>query len=207
MLFATILGFAFGFVGSMPVAGPITALVFSRGLEGRTGGALSLAMGAALAEGGYAYLAFWGFGGFLARYAWIGPASRVAAALISLGLGLYFVLAGGGAAEPAEPAARAPRRQSFLLGLTVTALNPTLVAAWTAAITATYSLGLLRFEPGEALPFALGACSGITAWFATLLGFLRRYRTRISRTAVGRLRRAMGVVLVLLGLGLAARLV
>jgi threonine/homoserine/homoserine lactone efflux protein len=46
------LGFAFGFVGSIPVAGPIAALVLSRGLEGRARSALSLAAGAALAEAG-----------------------------------------------------------------------------------------------------------------------------------------------------------
>jgi threonine/homoserine/homoserine lactone efflux protein len=205
MLVATaILGFTFGFVGSIPIAGPIAVLVLSRGLEGRARSALCLASGAALAEGGYAYLAFWGFSGLLTRYAWIEPASRIAAAVILTGLGLNFLHRPGAEATRAEPDPRARNKRSFLLGLTLTALNPALIATWTAAVTLMYSLDLVRFEPAAALPFSLGAGSGITVWFATLLGFLQRFRTRISGAAIDRLLRRMGVVLIVLGLGFAA---
>ena len=209
MFVAAFIGFVFGFAGSVPSAGPIAALVLSRGLQGRVGSALRLASGAAIAEGGYAYLAFWGFSGFLTRYAWIEPAARVASALISILLGLYFVHGPGAKATRTDPAPHDPsplEQHNFLLGLTLTALNPMLIAAWTAAITAVYSLDLVHFDPQEALPFSLGAFAGITAWFATLLGVLQRYRTRISDAVVARMRRGMGVVLILLGLGLAARL-
>jgi len=210
MLLATLVGFVFGFVGSMPSAGPIAALVSSRVLEGRVGSARSLAAGAALAEGGYAYLAFWGFSGILTHYAWIESAARVASAVISIGLGLYLVHGAGAPAARTDPAPADPsprRRRSFLLGLTLTALNPALIAAWSAAITAVYSLGLVRFEPDEALPFSLGAFAGITVWFSMLVGFLQRHRARISGAVVARLHRGVGVILVLAGLALAARLV
>ncbi len=105
----------------------------------------------------------------------------------------------------ALPEPRTGHKSSFLLGLTITALNPMLIAAWTAAVTALYSLDLLRFDRGAALSFSIGACSGITAWFATLLGFLRRFRSRLSRGALDRVMRGMGVMLILVGLGLAAR--
>jgi threonine/homoserine/homoserine lactone efflux protein len=200
MLVATLLlGFAFGFVGSIPIAGPIAVLVFSRGLEGRVRSALYLASGAALAESGYAYLAFWGFSGFLTRYAWVELASRIATALILTALGLHFMHRSGAGATGLEPGPRAPSKRSFLLGFTVTALNPALIATWTAAVTAMYSLDLVRFDPAAALPFSLGACSGIAAWFALLLGFLQRFRMRISGDALFRLRRGMGVILILLG--------
>lgn len=205
MLVAMAIGFAFGFVGSMPSSGPISALVFSRGLEGRSGSALSLAAGAALAEGAYAYLAFWGLSGLLTRYAWIEYASGIASALISIGLGLHFLYAAGASSAPAGPVPQPRIGRSFLLGLTLTALNPALIAAWSAAIAAMYSLDVVRFDPSEALPFSLGACAGIGVWFAVLLGFLGRYRERISGAVVGHLRRGMGVILVLLGVGLAAR--
>jgi len=202
---AALLGLAWGFVSSIPIAGSVSTLVFSRGLEGRPRSALSLASGAAVAEGGYAYLAFWGFSGFLTRYAWIQPVPVIAAAAISTGLGLQFLHRAGGEATRAEPSPDA--RSSFLLGFTLAALNPTLIATWTAAVTLICSLGLVRLEPAAALLFSLGACAGITLWFALLLSLVQRFRMRIPDAAMGRMRRGMGVLLVVLGLGLTARLV
>jgi threonine/homoserine/homoserine lactone efflux protein len=204
---AALLGFAFGFVSSIPIAGPIATLVFSRGLEGRARSALYLAAGAALAEGGYAYLAFWGIAGFLTRYAWVEIASGIAAAAISTALGLHFLRSPNAEATRAQSDPGAPGRGAFLLGFTIAALNPALIMTWTAAVTAMYSLGLVRFEPAAALPFALGACAGITVWFAVLLGLVQRFRERLSDAALGRVRRAMGAILVALGIALAARLI
>lgn len=102
---------------------------------------------------------------------------------------------------------RAPATsRPFLLGLTLTALNPALIATWTAVLTAACSLDLVRLDAAAALPFSLGACSGITVWFATLLAFLGRFRARMSGGALDRARRGMAVTLLLLGLALAARL-
>lgn len=208
MLFAAAaLGFAFGFAGSIPIAGPVALLVARHGLEDRARSALFLASGAALAEGAYAYMAFRGFSEFLTRYAWIEPASRIAAAVILTGLGLRFARGPNADAitrVPLDP--RAGNKRSFLLGVTLIALNPVLIASWTAVVTVLYSLGLVRFDPGAALPFSLGACAGITVWFATLLGLLQRFRRRISRDALDRFIRGMGVLLILLGLSFAARL-
>jgi threonine/homoserine/homoserine lactone efflux protein len=204
---AAILGFAFGFVGSVPIAGPIAVLVLRRGLEDRAKSALYLASGAAVAEGGYAYLAFWGFAEYLTRYAWIEPVSRVAGALILTGLGLRFVRRPDAEPPRTAPGRRAGRKRSFLLGLTITALNPALIVGWTAAVTALYSLGVVHFDPAAALPFSLGACAGVTVWFASLLGLLQRFRARLSSEALGRLMRSTGVILIVLGLGVAVRLV
>jgi threonine/homoserine/homoserine lactone efflux protein len=208
MLFAAaMLGFAFGFVGSIPIAGPVAVLVARRGLEDRARSALYLASGAALAEGAYAYVAFRGFSEFLIRYAWIEPASRIAAAVILTGLGLRFARGlEADATTRAQIDPRAGNKRSFLLGVILIAVNPVLIASWTAAVTVLYSLDLLRFDPGAALPFSLGACAGITVWFATLLGLLQRFRRRISRDALDRLMRGMGVLLIVLGLGFAAQI-
>ena len=207
MLFgAAILGFACGFVGSIPVAGPIALLVFSRGLQDRARSALYLGSGAAVAESAYAYLAFQGFAEVATRYAWIEPASRFAAAVLLTGLGFRFASAPGACAEiPIANDRRAGDKRSFLLGLTLTALNPVLIAVWAAAVAALYSLDLVRFDRAAALPFSLGACFGITAWFATLLVLLQRFRRRVSREAIDRAIRAMGLALIALGLGLGVR--
>ena len=86
-MLALLVGFAFGYLGSMPVAGPISVLVLHLGLarEGRR--AFHLALGGALAEGIYALLAFWGLSAILAGHPLLLPVSRVLGAGILLGLG------------------------------------------------------------------------------------------------------------------------
>jgi threonine/homoserine/homoserine lactone efflux protein len=205
MVAAALLGFCFGYVGSMPVAGPIAVLVFGRGLEDRTRNGLYLASGAAIAESVYAYLAFWGFSAFLTRYPWIEPTSRVAAAVLLTGLGIHFYRR-----QPTGEGAPAPlqnhgNKRSFVLGLTITALNPTLLATWTAAVTTVYSLDIVSFDGSGALPFSLGACTGIVGWFATLLSLMNRFKARFSRASIDRVVHGMGIFLILLGLGIAAR--
>jgi threonine/homoserine/homoserine lactone efflux protein len=208
MLVAALLGFLFGFFGSMPIAGPIAALVFSRGLENRARSALYLAAGAAIAEAGYAYLAFWGFSSFLAQYGWIEPVSRAAAALILMGLGMHFVrkgAAGFGASHDRDPSVG--NKRSFMLGFTVTALNPTLIATWTGAVTFLYSLDVVKFDGAAAWPFSLGAFAGIVSWFALLLWLLSHFRARFSERAHARLMRGTGWFLVALGALFAVRFV
>ena len=81
----------FAFVGSLPLAGPIALLVVSNGVSGRHKEALRIALGAALAEGIYAFLAFWGFATFLTRYRLVLPISHGVTAAILLALGVRFV--------------------------------------------------------------------------------------------------------------------
>jgi threonine/homoserine/homoserine lactone efflux protein len=205
VLLAALLGFCFGYIGSMPVAGPIAVLVFGRGLEDRARNGLFLASGAAIAESVYAYLAFWGFSAFLVSYPWIEPVSRAAAAIILTTLGVHFYRKKPVPAGEVKPQRKAGNKRSFFLGFTITALNPTLIATWTAAVTTVFSLGIVSFESAEALPFSLGAFSGIIGWFATLLYLLNRFRSRFSRATLDRLVKGMGVLLIVLGLGVAVR--
>jgi threonine/homoserine/homoserine lactone efflux protein len=207
-MIAALLGFCFGFIGSMPVAGPIAVLVFGRGLEDRARNGLYLASGAAIAESIYAYLAFWGFSAFLTSYPWIEPTSRVAAAIILTALGVHFYRKQPTAVGVvAPPVSGVGNKRSFFLGFTITALNPTLIATWTAAVTTVFSLDIVNFDSSEALPFSLGAFTGIVSWFATLLYLLNRFRSRFSRAALDRLMHGMGILLILLGLGIAVRFI
>ena len=68
-----VMALVFGFVGSMPLAGPIAILAVARATRGRYGEALRVGLGAAVAEGIYAGIAFWGFTTFLARHAIVVP--------------------------------------------------------------------------------------------------------------------------------------
>lgn len=208
MFTASLIGFACGFLGSIPVAGPIGILIFGRALEDRARSAVYLALGSALAESVYAYLAFWGFGELLASYKWIEPISRGLGAVLLTGLGLRLALKRNGSGEPQlRPNPKVGNKRSFLLGLTITALNPTLVATWGAAVTFIHSFDVITFDSREALPFSIGVCVGIVSWFVLLLLGLGRHRGRFPRTTLDRTIRVMGVLLTALGLFFAYRFV
>lgn len=197
MLFALVLGLAMGFLGSVPVAGPISAIIVRRGLQGRFKAGAWVAVGGALPEAGYAYLAFWGFSTFLAQYAWIELVSRGAAAVILIVLALAFMRYRTRAEEVERPGG-SDALKSFWFGFTITALNPTLIATWTAATTTLYSIRTVHFSPRDALAFALGAAVGIVAWFFVLLGLMRRFRDRFSQSTLDRVVRGFGWLLLAL---------
>jgi threonine/homoserine/homoserine lactone efflux protein len=208
MLVAALLGFAFGFVFSIPVAGPVSILVFGRGLEDRVRSGVYLAVGGALAESMYAYLAFWGFSELFALHPWLRPISRGVTAAILLGLGIHFMRKQSTASsvEP-KPDPNVGNKRSFLLGVTVTALNPTLVATWSAAATFIHSWNLVDLDSNRALPFSVGVCLGISGWFVVLLLLLRRFRGRFEHSTLDRVVRTMGLLVVLFGLAFAVSFV
>ena len=86
MVVVLLIGFALGFFGSVPLAGPIAVLVFAYGLEGRFRTGISLSLGAALAESIYAYAAFWGVGTLLGRYPSIVLASHAVIGTLLIGV-------------------------------------------------------------------------------------------------------------------------
>jgi threonine/homoserine/homoserine lactone efflux protein len=207
-MLAALLGFLFGFVGSMPIAGPVAVVVFGRGIEDRSQSGLYIAIGSAVAESVYAYLAFWGFSAFLTKYHWIEVVSTVAAATILCGLGLRFMLRKPPSEQPVDNRPRhVGKKRNFTLGFLLTALNPTLIATWTAAVTTVYSLQVVDFDESGALPFSIGAATGIVSWFALLLYLLKRFRARVSPQVLDRVVRVMGGFLVIVGLGIAGRFI
>ncbi|MEQ9319298.1 MAG: LysE family transporter [Polyangiaceae bacterium] len=206
MALAALLGFAFGWVGSIPVAGPVSALVVARGLEGRFSSGVWIAIGGGLVEALYALFAFWGFSTYLAAYPILVPISRGAGAVVLIALGVSFL-------RGREPdAGEIPDRDdapwaSFALGAWICAINPTLIATWTAVVTALHGSGLVALETTMAVPFAIGCAVGIAGWFVTLLAVIRRYRERFSEAVLGRLMRGVGALLIVGGAWFAWRLV
>ncbi|HEV3192845.1 MAG TPA: LysE family transporter, partial [Polyangiaceae bacterium] len=82
LLVVCAIAFAFAFVGSMPLVGPIALLTVSRAAHKRFGEALRIGLGAAAAEALYASLAFWGFATVLSRYRLVIPISRGATGVV-----------------------------------------------------------------------------------------------------------------------------
>jgi len=181
MLIAAAIGFAFGFVGSIPVAGPIAVLVLNRGLTARFKSGISIGVGAAVAEGAYAFLAFWGFGELLARVSWLDAAAKGASAVIWLVLAVVFLRSQGDVPDETESTSvRSSAWGSAALGFTITATNTTLIATWTAAVTVLFGTSLVTYTPTTSIVFAVSACVGIASWFALMLGLIYRLRKRLS---------------------------
>lgn len=194
MVVAALIGFLFGFIGSMPVAGPIAVLIFSRAVENRIRSALYIGLGAVIPEVAYACLAFYGFSSLLASYTWIVPISRGVAAVILLGLGVSF--ARRRVQGEVRPVKAEGRWGSFGLGFAICGLNPTLIATWTGAATTLFSTGTVGLEPMLSIPFAIGAGVGILLWYGILVWLIWRYKKRFSIETLDKVIRVFGVVLV-----------
>ena len=197
-LIALLLGLLCGFIGSIP-AGPTGALVFERGLAGRTREALLIGAGASVAESLYAVLAFLGFAAAAARFHWLLPASRIAGAVLLFGLGFWFALGPGKSGAKHPPRAAKASGSSLLLGFAVTLSNPTLLVTWSATVTILHGTAGMPSDASSAIPFAAGVLLGICGWFGLLVWLLHRYRDRFRPETRDRVIRVLGWFLVALG--------
>lgn len=197
MLLALLIGFAFGFFGSIPVAGPVAAVVLQRGMTGRAASGAWVGLGCAVAEAIYAFIAVWGFSTFLAQYDWVEPTSRAVAALI-LGVLAVIFLRYRSPALTHEARPRELPGKSIALGFTITLLNPTLIATWTGATTTLYSTGAVELSSRSAPLFAVGAFAGISGWFAGLSYLLYRLRGQFRTDTLDRAVRVIGGLLLVL---------
>ncbi|MCA9519989.1 MAG: LysE family transporter [Myxococcales bacterium] len=195
MIVAAIFGFLFGFIGSMPLAGPIAAIVFSRAIDKRGRGALFVAYGGAIAEAVYAFFAFFGVSALMRAHPSIMPMSQGVAGAVLVILGVLFLRRDAEKESPIEARPDSAWR-SALLGFFVTALNPSLIATWTAASATLAGTGWVDFSPHLALPFALGACVGISAWAGILVTWILKFRERFSKRTLNRVIQVMGVLLI-----------
>ena len=287
-----LLGFAIGFIASVPIAGPTAAMVFKHGIQGDLAGGRIVAFGSSLCEACYAGVAYHFFGLVSSKLDFLLPLSKVLGAVILTVLGIVFTrykpdkdaaggggggggggkvrpLRGGGKAphgsrvelskmnslghglgqpSPAK-GARPPRRAAgaadgqavfegfpvaaaaaaagagakfkdddasppasgaggfrtgkLLLGMSLSGLNPGLLASYGGVISTVYASGWLQFTALRAVTFGLGAMAGINAWFGVLLRLLEKYKDSIRPSAVKRVVRLMGWALLLGGLYLA----
>jgi threonine/homoserine/homoserine lactone efflux protein len=207
MIIALILGLVCGFAGSIPVAGPTGVLILERGLAGKRVEAFEIAVGAAVAESAYALFAFLGMTAALHELTWLEPVARILGALILIALGLYYALARRRPpGHVAEPKVKPRRGAKLIVGLLLTGVNPTLLATWSALVAVLHSTQLLRVEPLDGFPFALGVGVGMTLWFAIWLALVGKLRHRLEHETMSKLIKAMGWLLVAVGVGLLVNL-
>lgn len=201
MIVALIIGFVLSFIGSVPIAGPIAVIILSKALEHRGRAAFFISIGASVAEGFYAFLAFWGFSTVLVSYPSLVPASRFVGACILVALGIYLF-----ARKPKSPEhnkardkANAVGIRNILLGFSMTIVNPTLIVTWTAAVGAAHSTGFMRMYQRDAWAFAVGVCAGINSWFAVLLVLVGRFKQKVTPQTIDKMIRGIGILLIVLG--------
>jgi threonine/homoserine/homoserine lactone efflux protein len=198
---ALLAGFVMAFVGSMPPTGPIAVLVLERGVQRKYREARAIAVGAALAESGYAALAASGLHELFERVPAVEVVARVVAIGVLAGLGIHFLRFTPAPAGPAvEPQDLRGLKRALFVGFGISAGNPVLIITWSTSIATLYSLSGIRFNPLDRAGFALGVASGIVGWLFTMVALIRRFSDRVTLRLAERLVRGAG--LMLLGMAL-----
>ncbi|KAG3120713.1 hypothetical protein PI124_g1408 [Phytophthora idaei] len=209
LLLPLVAGFCFGFLGSVPIAGPTSAMVLKLGIQGKYSAGLTIAVGGAISEATYAGIAFWGFGSFLAGAKFLLPVSKVLGAIMFTLIGLVFLKADmKPSLDPDVEAShgkgvRRPQGEllkNILMGLTMSGINPALLASYTGAIASVYGTGMLEFTLFLAIVFAIGVCCGVSTWFYLLLSLLKKYKQRLKNHTIDLIMRGLGCFLLTLGL-------
>lgn len=191
VLLVCVIAAVLGYVAAMPILGPIAVMVISRGVEGRFDEARKLGLGAALAEGIYAGVAF-GFATLFTRYPAALPVSRVLTSVVLAVVGVSFLRY---TPKPLEAISERKTKSAFGLGFLTSGLNPTIVVTWTAVTAAVHSRQLVEMKPWMAIPFGMSACLGIGAWYFTLVALMTKYHSRLPARAMRIFIRVMGGVL------------
>jgi threonine/homoserine/homoserine lactone efflux protein len=198
LLVALGLGASLAFAGSVPMTGPLALLVLDRIIALQRRAALWIALAGALVEGSIAAIVATLLPLVLRHSEAIVLAARLAGAIVIFAIGVILILR----PELLESIKTDRKRESFTAGFLTTALNPTLLATWTVAVTALHANGLLDGGPWMGLAFGVGVALGALAWFLLLLVLVRR--SLLARLQGRRVEfaRIVGLVLTLLGFGL-----
>ncbi len=190
-----------GFLGAIPVAGPVSALVLHCGLKMQFSRGIALAAGAAMAEGIYVALAFFGFNLFLVAIPQFDLISKWVTSLILIGLGLYFIFQKHTKTSKVESnRIQGEKRGSFFFGFTVSVLNPTLIITWTTVIASIHAYHWFEYGMINAISFSTGVAIGIWSWFVLMLLIIRKAHSYLQDRQIRRILTALGVGLVFFGL-------
>lgn len=214
------LGGAGGLLSAMPIAGPTSVVVVTRGLQGQISSTRIIVAGAAFGESVYACLAFYGFSSYLSSFPSVLTFAKCLAAAICIVLGLIFLFTGqkldlakkdddapgdieAARVDVAKFSERviALREAStmFCYGFGLTILNPALILTWAGVTTALFGSGMLKQENGSWLCFGAGVCAGIQAWFNFLLTLIQNFRHKIKDDSIHFVIKIFGVILLCVG--------
>lgn len=199
ILAAALIGYTLGFVGSVPLTGPIALLVFNRGLQGKIPHGIAVGVGGAVGESAYIAMAVTGVGALLEAYPMASAGLKAFSALILIAFGLYFLI------KPPSDQDESDDDQAgdtpivgwgadFAKGVTISAFNPILLLNWTAAVAVVYSMTGLSLEVWGQATFSIAATLGVATWFSLLAIILGYFRDQLAERTIHWLQRGMGAI-------------
>jgi threonine/homoserine/homoserine lactone efflux protein len=192
MISAFLTGLLLSFIGSMTPTGPIAVIVLKYGMRRQKRSALFVASGAALAESGYALLAYLGINFVFSRYPLQTFILRLISSILLVGFAAVWI---AGHHTPSPPKNdREYVGASFLLGLSVAGLNPTFLATWAGAVAIVRGAGLIA-DISAAPAFASGVAAGPILWFWILLKILTRHAGSLRPENLRKIEKALPVIL------------
>jgi threonine/homoserine/homoserine lactone efflux protein len=195
MIVAFLTGLLMSFIGSMIPTGPIALIVLKRGLGRQKLGALAIVSGAAVAEAGYALLAYLGLHLALSAYPVQTSILRMAAGIILIAFAVFCFFETHGH----KPKNTSPKYAgaNFILGLSIAGLNPTFLVTWAGAVAVARGAGLIS-GIHAAPAFGLGVIVGPILWFWILLTILTRHVEYLSPESLKKIEKVLPFVLLFL---------
>ena len=202
------------FVAGFSVAaspGAVNVLGLRWGLQRGPRVALGIGLGAATVDTFYMALSLVGVLPLLAAADWLESALMFAGGGVLALLGANSIRSGYRPAAPEDipPAQGVMDRSPYVLGLSVTVVNPSTIAAWLAisgGILASADLGAGGVPEGVGGALAVaGVFTGSAMWFLVLAGIVALLRRRAGEAHLRAVGFVAGAVLVGLGLLLLAR--
>ena len=191
-------GVAMGFLGSIPLAGPVALLVMTRGISGDIKGAGEIAIGAAVAEGLLAGAVFAGLGALYTQYPQIEDGIEWVGALALVAIGLWFLIRGVSENSAGDDVQEErPGRHS--LGFMLVIGNPGMIGTWGAALAALEGTGFVHATATGALGLGLGVIMGVCGWFFLMLRIIQAYESAIKISVINRVVRALGAAIAIVG--------
>jgi threonine/homoserine/homoserine lactone efflux protein len=204
-MLSALLGFVLGFIGSVPLAGPIAFMVLRKGMLGQFRAGRAVALGGTLAEGIYCLLAVLGMERLLLAYPVLDVFTRWVGALVLMGLGLVFIIT---RKEIEHDTVKVHDDSAFggpfLAGFAVSALNPTLLLTWSGAVAAVHAVaGTMAGWHRWLFPVAVSA--GVYLWFVLMLAAMRHWHGRFGARTMHQFMRLCGWLLLAAGAVLLVR--
>jgi threonine/homoserine/homoserine lactone efflux protein len=192
MILTFFTGLLLSFLGSMIPTGPIAVIVLQYGMRRQKLSAIFVASGAALAESGYALLAYLGINFVLSRYPLQNFLLRLICGFLLIAFAAVWMI--GSRTRRKISGDREYVGASFLLGLSIAGLNPTFLATWAGAVAFARGTGLIS-EIGAAPAFAIGVAAGPILWFWILLGLLARHAETLRPENLQKIEKALPIIL------------
>jgi threonine/homoserine/homoserine lactone efflux protein len=192
MIVAFLTGLLLSFIGSMTPTGPIAVIVLKYGMRRQNRSALYVAFGAALAESGYALLAYLGINFILSRYPLEALILRCSSGLLLIAFASLWIVSSRTHRHKRQN--REYVGKSFFLGLSVAGLNPTFIATWTGAVAIARGAGLIS-ELYTAPAFAVGVVMGPVLWVWILLHLLARHAETLHPEKLEKIEKVLPIIL------------